>query len=100
MGGEVESPHVDQPVVGHWGNIIDPLNTTWVCPDGTPYNHNEASVPREDGGSPDLLDAKFEEGSWFDAWAGHPDVHANLRAWGGPYVDLDGVPYTSYNEEE
>jgi hypothetical protein len=87
-------------LVGHWGNITDPLNTMWVRPDRTPYGHDEALVLRRDGGSPNSLDAKFEEGGWFDAWADHPDVCANLRAWGGPYVDWDGVPYASYNEED
>jgi hypothetical protein len=36
-------------VVGHWENIIDPLDTTWVRPNGTPYDHNEASVSRVAG---------------------------------------------------
>jgi hypothetical protein len=47
-----------------------------------------------------LLDAEFKEGGWFDAWADRPDVCANSRVWRGPYVDWDGVPYTSYNEED
>jgi hypothetical protein len=65
-----------------------------------PYNHNEVSLSGRVGGSLDSLDAEFEEGGRFDAWADHPDVHANLRAWGRPYIDWDGVPYASYNEEE
>jgi hypothetical protein len=41
--------------VGHWGNIIDRLNTTWVHPNRSPYDHIEASVLRKDGGSPNLF---------------------------------------------
>jgi hypothetical protein len=84
---------------GSLGSLIDPLDTTWVRPNGTPYAHNEASVPRGERSHPNLLDAKFEEGGYFDARSGRPNVWANLRVWGGPYVDWDGVLYTSYNEE-
>jgi hypothetical protein len=87
-------------LVGRWGNIIDPLNTMWVCSNGTPCDHDEASVARGDRGGPNLLDTEFEEGGRFNAWAAQPDVHVNLKAWGGQYVDWDGVPYASYNEEE
>jgi hypothetical protein len=99
-GGEESHRLAVQLMVGLWGNIIDPLDTTWVCPDGTPYDHNEASVSRVAGDSPRSVDAEFEEGGRYNAWADCPDMQANLMAWGGPYVDWDGVPYSHYNEEE
>jgi hypothetical protein len=37
---------------------------------------------QERGISPHSLDAQFEEGGYFDARSGCPDVWANLRAWG------------------
>jgi hypothetical protein len=98
-GGDTQSP-VDRSLVGHWGNLIDLLDTTWVHSDGTPYAHNEASVPRGEGRCPNTLDTKFEQGGYFDACSDRPDVWADLRAWGGPYIDWDGVPYANYNEEE
>jgi hypothetical protein len=61
-GGEESHWPAVQPVVGHWGNIIDPLDTMWVHPDGMPYAHDEPSIPREEGGSPNSMDAEFEEG--------------------------------------
>jgi hypothetical protein len=48
-GDEKASSPVDHLLVGHWGNLIDLLDTTWVRPDGTPYAHNEASVPTGEG---------------------------------------------------
>lgn len=60
-GGDVALSQVE-PLVGHWGNIIDPLDTMWVCRNKTPYDHNEALLPRRVGGSLDLLNAEFEEG--------------------------------------
>jgi hypothetical protein len=98
-GGESHRSAVD-PMVGVWGNIIDPLDTTWVCPDRTPYDHNKASVSRVVGDSPKSVDVEFEEGGQYDAWVDCPDIQADLMAWGRPYVDWDGVPYSSYNEEE
>jgi hypothetical protein len=72
----------------------------WVCPDGTPYAHDEASVPRGEGSCSRLVDAEFEDGGRFDAWSDCPDVQANLMVWGGPYVDWDGIPYSRYNEDD
>jgi hypothetical protein len=56
-----------------------------------PYGHNEASILRVAGDSPRLVDVEFEEGGWYDTWADRPDICANLKAWGGPYVDWDRV---------
>jgi hypothetical protein len=53
---------VERPLVSHWGNIIDPLDTMWVHPDGTPYAHDEPLVPGGEGGSLNSLGAEFEEG--------------------------------------
>jgi hypothetical protein len=35
---------VGEETVGRWGNIIDPLDHTWVHLSGQPYHHNELSV--------------------------------------------------------
>jgi hypothetical protein len=50
--------------------------------------------------SPRSVDVEFEEGGRYDTWVDSPDMQTNLRAWGGPYVDWDGVSYASYDEEE
>jgi hypothetical protein len=68
-GDGAELLHIEQPVVGYWGNVIDPLNTTWVHPDGTPYAHDEVSVPRGEGCPTNSLDTEFEEGGHYDPWA-------------------------------
>jgi hypothetical protein len=93
-GGEESHRPAARLVVGHWGNIIDPSDTMWVCPDGTPYGHDEPSVGNRS------VDVEFEESGCYDAWADYPDVWANLMSWGRPYIDWDGVPYASYDEEE
>jgi hypothetical protein len=71
---EFEQPRVDRSLVGHWGNIIDPHDTTWVHPDGKAYVPNEASVLRGEGSCPWLLDTEFKEGGLYDAWSDCLDV--------------------------
>jgi hypothetical protein len=68
-GGEIAQSRVDRFLVGHWGDVTDPLDTMWVHPDGTPYAHDEASVPRGEESQSRSVDAEFEEGGRFDAWA-------------------------------
>jgi hypothetical protein len=80
----VEEP-MEEVTTGTWGNMIDPLDTTWVHPSGRAYWHDEPSLCS----SPSPENYSVNSGAYYDA-------DGLLCDWEGFQIDKDGNQFTNY----